>query len=49
MIYYLEFKVYGFNWFDMINVSMEFDEEIFKLMYWLLVGIFGWSNVFDIV
>lgn len=48
IMYYFELKVYGYNWVNMINVSMEFDVDILSLMYCLLIGVFGWSNVFEI-
>lgn len=49
MIYYLELKVYGYNCVYVINVFVEFNVEIFSLIYKLLIGVFGWSNVFDIL
>lgn len=41
IMYYFELKVYGYNWVNMINVSMEFDVDILSLMYCLLIGVFG--------
>lgn len=49
IIYYFELKVYGYNWVGIINVSMEFDVDILSLIYCLLIGVFGWSNVFEIL
>lgn len=49
IIYYFELKVYGYNCEGVVNVSVEFDIEILSFIYKLLIGVLGWSNVFEIL